>query len=466
MATPRVELRTLDLPEFGLPTVQPAIPPSTYRARVAALLERAKAAGFDALVVYGDREHAANLAFLTGYDPRFEEALLILAPGTTPGLLIGNEGWGYAELAGGEFERVLYQTFSLPGQPRDRSPPLGEILAARGLRPGMRIGAAGWKVFGPDDRGSGPAWLDLPAFIADSLRALAGPEGSVANAADLLMNPADGLRAINDVDQLAAFEFAATWSSEAVRRVLFGVRPGMTEIEASTLMGLTGLPQNVHLMLTGGRRATYGLPSPSLDRLERGKPFTTAVGYQGALNCRAGFLAADAAELPADIQDYVDRLVGPYFAAVVEWYEAIGLGVEGGVLQEIVDRHLGDPFFGIGLNPGHLISLEEWLHSPVTRGSRIPFRSGMAVQVDIIPATGTKWFTTNIEDGIALADADLRADFAVRYPEAWGRIEARRRFMTEQLGIRLKPEVLPFSNIPAYLPPFILSPRRVMVVAR
>ena len=31
----------------------------------------------------------------------------------------------------------------------------------------------------------------------------------------------------------------------------------------------------------------------------------------------------------------------------------------------------------------------------------------MALQVDIIPATGTPWFTTNIEDGIAIADQAL-----------------------------------------------------------
>jgi hypothetical protein len=89
----------------------------------------------------------------------------------------------------------------------------------------------------------------------------------------------------------------------------------------------------------------------------------------------------------------------------------------------------------------------------------------MALQVDIIPATGTDYFTTNIEDGIALADADLRADFAASYPRAWSRIEARRTFMRESLGIDLHPDVLPFSNIPAYLPPFLLSPDRAMTVA-
>jgi hypothetical protein len=86
----------------------------------------------------------------------------------------------------------------------------------------------------------------------------------------------------------------------------------------------------------------------------------------------------------------------------------------------------------------------------------------MAIQVDVIPATGTPYFTTNIEDGIALADEELRAEFAERYPEAWGRIMARRTFMEDELGIALKPEVLPFSNIPAYLPPYLLAPNRAM----
>lgn len=33
---------------------------------------RASAEGYDALLVYVDREHFANLAYLTGFDPRFE----------------------------------------------------------------------------------------------------------------------------------------------------------------------------------------------------------------------------------------------------------------------------------------------------------------------------------------------------------------------------------------------------------
>jgi hypothetical protein len=444
----------------------PVIPRRTYEARIEAALARAKELGLDGLAVYGDREHAANIAFLAGYDPRFEETLLVLFPGQVPQLFVGNEGWGYAEICGGPYERVLYQSFSLPAQPRDRSPALTDLLADAGIGTGQRLGVIGWKPFGAGDHGLAPEALDVPSFIADALRRLVGPGGRVTNAADILMSPADGLRSDNDADQLALFEFAATFTSQGLRNVLERIEPGMTELAAARLMGMNGLPHSCHPMLTVGRRAFYGLPSPSLDVVNRGDPVTMAYGVHGALNARAGFMVEDASELPADIRDYVERLVAPYFAAVVSWYEAIGLGVPGGTLWKAIHDVIGDPFFGVSLNPGHLIHVDEWMHSPVFSGSDIPMRSGMAIQVDVIPATGSPYFTTNIEDGIALADAALREDLAARYPEAWTRIERRRAFMTEVLGIRLKPEVLPFSNIPAFLPPFWLARNKAMAVAR
>jgi hypothetical protein len=161
----------------------------------------------------------------------------------------------------------------------------------------------------------------------------------------------------------------------------------------------------------------------------------------------------------------VDRLVRPYFEAVAEWYGALRIGQTGGALAEIIERRLGDPFFGIFLNAGHQIGLDEWVNSPISRGSAIELRSGMTFQADIIPATGTDYFTTNIEDGVALADRSLRDAFAAGYPAAWARIGARRRFMSEALGIDLHPDVLPFSNIPAYLAPFLLRPDQAMTVA-
>jgi hypothetical protein len=354
---------------------------------------------------------------------------------------------------------VMFQHFSLPGQPRDRTAPLGETLAAEGIGKGSRVGVIGWKTY------PSPVAIDAPAYIVDELRHLTGSTGLVENATGLLIDAADGLRVINEVDQLAAFEYAACQTSEGVRHMLAELRPGMTESEAVRLLNWNGMPLSCHMMLTAGPRATFGLVSPGDRRIQRGDRFTVGFGVWGALNCRAGFVAESAADLPAGISDYVERLVGPYFEAIAEWYGALHVGQTGGALYDIIHRRIGDPFFGVSLNPGHQIHLDEWVNSPIAPGSRMELRSGMAFQVDVIPATGTDYFTTNIEDGLALADGSLRDAFAAAYPEAWGRIQARRRFMNDALGIALHPDVLPFSNLAAHLPPFLLSPDRAMTVA-
>ena len=459
MRTALPRLADVDLPEFGMPASMPEIPAQTYAARLARLRERADARGYDRLLVYADREHSANISYLTGFDPRFEEALLVVGPDGDPAVLAGNECYGTAGAAPLPMRRHRFQDFSLPGQPRDRSLPLAEILGGEGIGPGCRVGVVGWKTY------AGPEMSDLPAYLVDEVRRLVGADGAVVNATDLFIDAADGLRVINEVEQLAAFEWASCQTSQGVRRLLHGLRPGMTERDAVALLGWNGWPLSCHLMLTAGPRATFGVLSPGDRPIELGDRFTTAFGIWGALTCRAGFVAESADDLPASIGDYVDRLVAPYFAAIAEWYAAIHVGQTAGVLHEIIARHLGDPFFGIFLNPGHQLHLDEWVNSPISAGSTVELRSGMAFQVDVIPATGTDYFTTNIEDGIALADASLRAAFAEGYPDAWDRIGRRRRFMAAQLGIELHPDVLPFSNMPAHLPPFLLRPGQAMTLA-
>jgi hypothetical protein len=453
-------LATIDLPAFGMPSEEPRLPARHYAARLERLRERMDAHGHDRLVVYADREHSANLAYLSGFDPRFEEAVLIVGPDGDPAILVGNECYGLAGAAPLAMRREYFQDLSLTGQPRDRSRALPDILSDEGIGPGSRVGVVGWKTY------ARRSTIEAPAFLVDALRDRVGPTGLVENATDLLIDAGDGLRVINEVEQLAAFEWAACQTSNGVLRLLRGLRPGLREREAVRLLEWDGTPLSCHLMLSAGERARLGLPSPGDRVIERGDPFTVAFGIWGGLTCRAGFVLEDAAELPVGIGDYVERLVGPYFAAIAEWYETLHVGQTGGALFDVIDRHLRDPFFGIFLNPGHQIHLDEWVNSPISRGSSTELRSGMAFQVDVIPATGTPYFTTNIEDGIALADAGLREAFAAGFPEAWSRIQSRRRFMADALGIDLHPDVLPFSNMPAYLPPFLLRPDRAMTVAR
>jgi len=451
-----VRLREAELPDFGTPSQIPTLPDAIYAERFGELCQRAETAGHDVLVVYADREHSANMSYLAGFDPRFEEALLVVEPGNDPVVLVGNECVGMAQAAPLAMDVRLFSGFSLPGQPDRVGSTLSDALTDAGVARGKRVGAIGWKEL------ASPHQIDLPSFIVDDLRRLAGDPELVSNATRMLIDPSDGMRVINEVEQLAYFEYAACHTSSGVRRLLFELVPGMTEQDAVQLLGWNGAPLSCHLMLTAGDRARLGLLSPGDRPIERGDPFTVAFGIWGALNCRAGFVVNDESELPPEIADYVDRLVAPYFAAIVEWYEALRVGQTGGALWEIVARRLGDPFFGIFLNPGHQIHLDEWVNTPVRPDSSIELRSGMALQVDVIPATGTPYFTTNIEDGVALADAALRAQFAEQYPDVWTRIQARRAFMRNVVGIDLHEDVLPFSNIPAYLPPFQLRPQRVM----
>jgi len=459
------ELAELNLPEFGVPLKAPQIPSQTYLDRIQSLKEKATQKGYGAFIVYGDREHFANMAWLIGYDPRFEEALLLidLERNDKPILIVGNEGIGYTDVSPikEHLKVILFQSFSLVSQPRGHSTSLKEVLKLGGVKRGTWVGVAGWKYYTSEETTDPETTLEIPSYIADAIRLSTG-KGNVFNANNLLIHPTDGIRAVNDVDQLAWFEYVGSQTSQALREVVFGIRPGMTEYDAVRLMKLNGLPLSCHLMLSTGSRAMMGLPSPTDRIMERGDPFTIAYGAWGSLNSRAGFLVENENELPQPIRDYVPRLVAPYFEAIATWYTKLRIGVTGGELYKVIHDRIGDPFFGVKLNPGHLTSLEEWLSSPIYRNSREILISGMAFQVDVIPATGSQYFTTNIEDTIAIADLKLRKKCQEFYPEAWARIQKRRSFMEKQLGIVLASEVLPFSNIPAYLPPFLLAPHKAM----
>ena len=274
------------------------------------------------------------------------------------------------------------------------------------------------------------------------------------------MHQTEGLRTTNEPEQLAVMEYASTLSSQAVRNILYNIAPGMTEYQAIQLAQYNGYPQNVHSMLSTGQRAWIGLQSPSMKKIQRGEAFTTAIGLMGALTCRAGWLLDHELQLPPEIEDYVDKLAAPYFEATTAWLETMKIGATGAELYDAVHTRIGDSFYGISLNPGHLIGMDEWINSPIYEGSTDRIKSGMALQIDIIPATGTQYFTINIEDGIAVANKTTRKTLAEHYPEAWERITLRRDYMTDKLGIKLQSKVLPFSNLACHLPPFIFNPSR------
>ncbi len=169
----------MEPPHFDAPVERPEIPATCYLERIRRASNVAADRGFDVFVVYADREHSANLCYLTGYDPRFEEALFVmnLANGDfRPLLLVGNEGLGYARSSPvyDHLDVELYQSFSLLGQDRSESPPLDELLAKAGVTAGSRVGTAGWKHFSASETEAHETALEIPSYLADILRDMVG----------------------------------------------------------------------------------------------------------------------------------------------------------------------------------------------------------------------------------------------------------------------------------------------------
>jgi len=71
---------------------------AAYEKRIAKALAAAQQKGLTHLLIYADKEHFANLHYFTGFDPRFEEALLILSFDYKPLLLVGHEGALFASI--------------------------------------------------------------------------------------------------------------------------------------------------------------------------------------------------------------------------------------------------------------------------------------------------------------------------------------------------------------------------------
>lgn len=454
----KIELRQVPAPTFSFPQEDvPLIPQAEYERRLKTLY---KTAGCDWVAVYGDREHFANLAFLVNYDPRFEEGLLLLGPGETCCLLVGNEGLGYTPIVPVVVQVMLCQTFSLPGQQRDTAPRLLDVLREAGIRAGERIGVVGWKYLEADETDDTVTPAFVPAFLVDTLRRLVGGEGAVLDVTAAMLHPERGLRAQNTADQIAAFEWAARACSAAVFNVLSHARPGMSEGEAINRINFAGAPFTMHPIMVSGKGEVLGLRSAGARRLEYGDAVSTAIGYWGSLCCRAGMLLGEVDD------NFFQKIVEPYYRVIATWYRNMAIGAKGGDIFRAVAETFAGSTMRSALNPGHLTSLDEWLHSPIRPGSSEQITSGMVFQVDIIPTPLPTGCLLNCEDTIAIGDAALRADIQARFPALWQRIQSRRRLMIEGLGLQLADEVLPLSDGAAYLPPFWLAHEWVCTVAQ
>jgi hypothetical protein len=199
-----IVLKHVPMPDFQFVEEIPSVPNEEYERRLNALVE---AAATDWVLVFADREHYANLTYLVNYDPRFEEALLVLGKGGKRVLIAGNEGLGYMGILRAAVKVELCQTFSLNSQPRRTAPRLKDVLVKIGISGGQSVTVVGWKYLEDYETDAPQAPAFIPAFYIDILRSLVGLRGSLVDGTWLMMHPEKGLRAVNSADQIAAFEW-------------------------------------------------------------------------------------------------------------------------------------------------------------------------------------------------------------------------------------------------------------------
>jgi len=449
-------LKHIPLPSFAFTEEVPTVPAEEYERRLASLVQKAAT---DWVLVYADREHYANLTHLINYDPRFEEGLLVLGRHGQRTLIVGNEGLGYVSVLPVPVEIELCQTFSLNSQPRSTAPRLKDVLAKIGIASGQSVCVVGWKYLEPYEADEVQTPAFIPAFYLEVLRALVGEHGKLVDGSALMMHPEAGLRATNNADQIAAFEWAARNTSAAVFNILRNARPGMSEMQAMQWMRYAGQPMSMHPIFVSGKGEINGLRSPSAKLIEYGDAVSTGLGYWGSLVCRAGMMLGQ----PEAV--FFEQVAAPYYRAIATWHQAMRLEITGREIFQAIAQAFAGSSLHSSLNPGHLTSFDEWLSSPVRPDSDERIRSGMVFQCDIIPAPLLPGQLINCEDTVAIADATLRAEIQAKYPDLWERIQRRRRLMREALGIQPAEELLPLTDGTAYLPPFWLAPDTVCAVS-
>ncbi len=420
-----------------------------------------KKTDYSHILVYADREHASNVEFFTGYDPRFEECLLILSRDGKNAIVAGDEGITYATKIPFDIDILCYPTFSLPGQPKDAAVALQDILKNYGLNQQSKVGIIGWKYFDRYDFADYQHTYDLPCFIMDEILAVVS-KANISNAIELMAGNEDGLRIFLDAKELILGEIAGTKSSRNTYNVISNLKPGITELEASMYLNIDGDPVNVYPNINFGENLFFALASPALRPLKDGDLVGAGMAFKRSLCHKISYYVSK-----GDLSARAEELYDTYFLAVAKWYEAIKIGVTGKEVYEAVLSVVGDyKKAGIALNPGHLIHTDEWSNTPFNADCQAKIRSGMLIQCDFTSALKDENFAVHAEDGIIVADSALQKEMEAMAPKAYARMKLRQKFMREELGIQIDDCILPTSDMPAIVYPYLKELDYVLAIEK
>ncbi|WP_449553537.1 M24 family metallopeptidase [Lelliottia amnigena] len=458
MFSKTIQLQVTESPKKFIDVAPVMLSDATMLERKNKVLTRMNDEGYDALIIYADKEHGGNFEYLTGFVPRFEEGLLIVKKTGEAILILGNENLKMANYSRIPAALKHCPHFSLPNQPMDHERPLEEIFIETGLNTISKIGLVGWKMF-TSTTANNKHLFDIPWFIVDAVKNSIASNTVLENAAHLFIRGDRGARITNNENEIAHYEYGANLASNCILDAMNAVEPGLRETELGALLAAEGQYQTVVTIAATGQRFEKANFYPSYKTLERGQPLSMTTGFKGGLSSRTGFVIADESELPDNQKDYLESVAKPYFGAVATWLENIKIGMRGGEMYDLIENVLSKEKYGWHLNPGHLSADEEWMSSPIYKYSAETLKSGMIMQIDIIPSV-PGYTGVSAEESIALADETLVQKIQQSYPELWARITARRKYIRQVLNIQLTDDVIPLSNTVAYLRPFLLAKNR------
>ena len=162
------------------------------------------------LLIYADREHGANFSYLTGFEPRFEEALLVIHRSGENFLILGNENIKMESNRLISVKAIYCLGFSLPYHPQEEGKTLERCLEQAGIHDGMHIGCVGWKLFiGSKDK---ECLFDILSFIIEALCVI-DKRGRITNETSIFIDSQKGLRIHVNAEEIVYHEFAAGFAS-------------------------------------------------------------------------------------------------------------------------------------------------------------------------------------------------------------------------------------------------------------
>ncbi|MBC3217038.1 M24 family metallopeptidase [Serratia fonticola] len=454
MKNQQVSLKTIPEPQKDCSGVPVALTDETIQQRKTNILSMMKQRGLDQLVIYCDVEHGGNFEYLVGFFTRFEEALLIINADGEMTLVLGNENLNKVSKARIQAEAVHLSQFSLPNQPGRSDKSIKELLVEAGIRENARTGLVGWKMFtnGPEiDK----KIYDLPSFIVDTIRNIVGDEACLSNETDLFIGE-HGVRTVNNANEVAHYEYGAALASDCILDAMNKLAPGVTEQALGDCLVRFGQHPSIVTIASSGPRFIKGNLFPTDNTVKYGDTISLTVGYRGGASSRAGYAVNANSELSTEAKNYLDAVAKPYFSAYAHWLEVISVGMRGGDLFDHVEAVLPRSKYGWSLCPGHLTAEEEWMSSPIYQGSQQPLLSGMILQIDIIPSVPNLG-GVSAESTVLLADEQLKLEIQQQYPQLWQRMQQRRKYLIETLGITLSADILPMCSTVAYLRPYLLD---------